>query len=96
MAAATDKPYPGMHLRALLSSRGVEITPDEAEALVVGLLRFHTLANAAASKRAGDSTPKSTPQGVLPSGSARPARPTLAEGPTVYNVGPSKYTGTAQ
>jgi hypothetical protein len=53
VAAPTDKPYPGMHLRALLASRGVEITPDEAEALVVGWLHLHELACAAGAGEQG-------------------------------------------
>lgn len=53
MPDSNDKPYPGMHLRALLASRGVEITRDEAEALVVGWLHLHELACAAGAGESG-------------------------------------------
>ena len=91
MALSSDKPYPGMHLRALLASRGVEIAPDEAAALVVSVLRLAELG----ALDFGASCDGARESGA---GAGREARRAAAglEGATVYNVAPSEYMGSQE
>lgn len=81
---------PGVHLAAVFSEREAPLDPAQARQLLDTLLRLFELG---ALVFEGDRCPDSLPQSTLRSGvlgSGTPGSP--LEGPTVYNMGPSKYT----
>jgi len=76
----------GAHLAAVFSEREAPLDPAQARQLLDTLLRlFELRALVFEDEGCPDSPPKSTPDGVL--GSGTPGSP--LEGPTVYNMGPS-------
>ena len=96
--------FPGCNTAAYFAARGVDLSPDESRELVVSLLRLADLgalsgASDATSRGSSPSTPASAGVSCAGRGDGvgrESAAGVALEGPTVYNVGPSRYIGAAE
>lgn len=104
MFAGSTAPHPGSNTAAYFATHDVRLSPEEARELLSALLRLAQLGAISVEpldecRGSSPKTPASAEVSCADSGAggaSRNRKAALRQGPTVYNMGASDYTGTTK